>query len=61
MNIFDASFNGAAMSEMYRSQVVEDVYPGQPRMRIENWSDEDREMYCGIYTPERRAELKGAA
>jgi len=25
--------------------------------RIENWPADEREMYCGVYTSERRAEL----
>ncbi|WP_016895800.1 hypothetical protein [Mycobacteroides abscessus] len=52
-NIFDGSFNGAARSEMYRAQVVPDLFPHERPMRIENWSSLDREMYCGgVYTPD---------
>lgn len=60
-NIFDSTFNGMAHSEFYRAQVVPDVFPDQPRMLIENWPEEEREIWCGIYTPERRAELMAAA
>lgn len=48
-NIFDGTFNGMARSELYRAQLVPDLFPHEPRMRIENWSDDDREAYCGIY------------
>lgn len=46
-NIMDSLFNGMAGSEFYRSQVFPELYPHEPRMLIENWHPEDREMYCG--------------
>lgn len=46
-NIFDGSFNGASRSEMYRAQVVPDLFPHEKPMRVENWSDDDRAMFCG--------------
>lgn len=46
----DSLFNGMGGSEMYRSQVVPDLFPYSP-MLIDNWTAQDREMYCGgIYT-----------
>lgn len=49
MNIMDSWFNGAGRSEMYRSQVFPELFPHEKRMRVEQWSAEEREMYCGIY------------
>lgn len=52
-SIFDGAFNGTPRSEMYRAQVVPDLFPHERPMRIENWSSLDREMYCGgVYTPD---------
>ena len=48
LNIMDPLFNGLARVEMYRAQIIPDLFPNQKRMLIENWSAEDREMYCGI-------------
>lgn len=59
INIFDPQFNGIPRSELYRAQVTPELFPHEPRVRIENWSDEEREMFCGIYTDARRAELAG--
>lgn len=46
-NIFDGTFNGMARSEMYRHQIVPDLFPHEKRMLIENWSEEERVAYCG--------------
>jgi hypothetical protein len=46
-NIFDGKFNGMARSEFYRAQLTPDLFPHEKPMLIDNWSDEDREMYCG--------------
>jgi|LakMenEpi03Aug12_release.lakeMendotaPanAssembly.Ray.scaffolds.fasta_scaffold89311_8 hypothetical protein len=46
-SIFDLAFNGSPRSEMYRAQVVPSLFPHERRMMVENWSAEDREMYCG--------------
>lgn len=40
--------------DRYTAQVVPDAYPAQPQPRVSNWSEEDREAFCGEYTPERR-------
>jgi len=47
LNIFDPEFSGL---EMYRAWVMPEMYPNQPQPRLENWSKEDLEMYCGVYT-----------
>ncbi|AOQ28170.1 hypothetical protein SEA_DUDELITTLE_52 [Mycobacterium phage DudeLittle] len=50
-NIMDPTFNGMPGSEMYRGEVFPELFPG-PRMRLENWPQEDLEMYVGgIFTP----------
>lgn len=46
-NIFDSLFTGF---DMYRSWVIPEMYPNERRARIENWSKDDLEMYCGIYS-----------
>lgn len=47
MNIFDPSFNGMPRSELYRSQVTPELFPHELPMRLENWSQDDLEMYVG--------------
>jgi len=42
----DSVFNGMAGSELYRAQVFPELFPHQKRMLIENWSEQDIEMYC---------------
>lgn len=49
-SIFDSTFNGAARSTMYRSWVVADLAPDERPAMIQNWSDEEKEAFCGIYT-----------
>ncbi|BBC53847.1 putative helix-turn-helix DNA binding protein [Mycobacterium phage PP] len=47
-------------SEMYKAQVFPDVYPGEKPMLIDNWSVEDRQMYCGgVHTPGYLRLVKG--
>lgn len=48
LNIMDPLFNGMAGSEFYRAQVFPELFPHEKQMLIDNWSAEDREMYCGI-------------
>lgn len=51
-SIFDGSFNGSPRSQMYRALVAPDLFKREMPMLIDNWSDDDREMYCGgEYTP----------
>ena len=47
MSLTDNFFNGGHRSEMYRAQVAPELFPNEKPMLIENWSAEDREMYCG--------------
>jgi hypothetical protein len=47
MNVMDALFNGMGGSEFYRAQVFPELFPHEKQMLIGNWSEEDREMYCG--------------
>ena len=49
LNIMDPLFNGMGRIAMYRAQLVPDLFPNQRPFRVENWTDEEREMYCGIY------------
>lgn len=46
-NIFDSKFNGMGRSEMYRHQLVPDLFPHEKPMLVENWPADDREAYCG--------------
>ncbi|WP_457214052.1 hypothetical protein [Mycobacteroides abscessus] len=32
---------------MYRAEVFPELFPHEKRMRVENWSQQDREMFCG--------------
>lgn len=33
----------------YIAQVMPELHPEQPQPRLDNWSTEEREMYCGEY------------
>lgn len=35
----------------YIAQVLPELHPEQPQPRLANWPTEEREMYCGEYTP----------
>lgn len=48
-NIFDGQFNGLARGSMYRAWVFPDVFPEERPAMIPNWSDEEKEAFCGIY------------
>lgn len=51
MNVMDADFNGPG-SEMYRAELFPELFPHQKLMRLENWSQDDLEMYVGgVFTP----------
>ena len=51
LNIIDPVFNGMGRSEMYRALIFPNIFPHEKPMLIENWSKQDREMYCGgIFT-----------
>ncbi|WP_165605982.1 hypothetical protein [Mycolicibacterium mucogenicum] len=47
MNLLDSAFNGMGGSELYRAELVPDAFPHAPRMRINQWPEEDRQMYVG--------------
>lgn len=47
-NIMDGAFNGMAGSEFYRAQVFPELYPHEKPMLTHNWSQQDRDMYCGV-------------
>ena len=47
VNIMDSLFNGMGGSEQYRAEVFPELFPHQELMKIGNWSELDREMYCG--------------
>lgn len=49
LNVMDPLFNGMARIEMYRAQLVPELYPNQRQFQLGNWSAEELEMYCGIY------------
>jgi len=41
----DPTFNGMPGSEMYRAQIFPELFPHEKRMLIENWDEQDIEMY----------------
>lgn len=47
--IFDPLFASIPRAEMYQSWAQPDCVPGQPQARLENWSAEELEAFCGIY------------
>lgn len=50
-NIMDPDFNGPG-SELYRAELFPDLFPHTPTMRLENWAQQDLEMYVGgMFTP----------
>lgn len=57
LNIMDSVFNGMARIEMYRAQLVPELFPNQKPFLIGNWSVDELEMYCGIY--ERKSDGVG--
>jgi len=44
-NLMDPTFNGMPGSEMYRAQIFPELFPHEKRMLIENWDEQDIEMY----------------
>lgn len=44
ISLFDIT---VTRNDMYRSWVFPEGYPDERPARIDNWSAEDREMYCG--------------
>ena len=51
-NLLDSTFNGMPRSELYRAQLFPELWPHEKEMMLENWSQDDLEMYVGgIFTP----------
>ena len=51
-NLLDSTFNGMPASEFYRAQVFPELFPHEKTMMLENWSQDDLEMYVGgVFTP----------
>jgi hypothetical protein len=48
INLMDPLFNEMGGSEFYRSLVFPDLFPHEKPMLIGNWSEQDREMFCGV-------------
>lgn len=46
-DVMEQGFNGNDRTEMYRAWVFPELFPDEKQPLIENWSQEDREMYCG--------------
>ncbi|QIS05897.1 hypothetical protein F5X71_29525 [Nocardia brasiliensis] len=46
-DILDPELNGNGSIEMYRGWVHPDIYFDQKPALLDNWSDDDIEMYCG--------------
>ena len=46
-NLMDSLFNGMPGSEFYRAQIFPELFPHEKQMLTHNWSEQDREMYCG--------------
>jgi hypothetical protein len=49
-NIFDPLFSGLARASMYRSWVFADLFPDEPQPVLNNWTAEDLQAFCGIYS-----------
>ena len=43
--MLDSTFNGMPGSELYRAQIFPELWPHEKRMMLENWSDDDIDMY----------------
>jgi len=46
-HILDGVLNGMPRSGLYRAEAFPGVFPDEKPMLIHQWSDQDREMYCG--------------
>lgn len=46
-HLLDGTFNGMGGSELYRRELLPDLFPHRKPMLIDNWSEQDREMYVG--------------
>lgn len=49
-NLLDSLFNG--MPELYRAQVFPELWPHEKEMLLENWCEDDLQMFVGgVFTP----------
>lgn len=48
-NVFDPEFSSMPRVDLYRFEIVGELYPGERPMMLGNWIAEDREAYCGVY------------
>lgn len=48
-NIFDGKFNGLPRGSMYRAWVFPEEFPEERPAMLQNWSDEEKEAFCGVY------------
>lgn len=46
-SVFDSEFSGHPHSEMYRSWVCPEMFPGQKPPLLTNWHPEDLQMFVG--------------
>lgn len=46
-SVFSSGFSNAPRAKMYQSWVFPGLHPDEPQPVISNWSDEDRELFCG--------------
>jgi hypothetical protein len=53
-NIFDLGDN------RYTAQVVPECYPHERQPALKNWSEEEREAFCGGYSKQRRYDLRSS-
>lgn len=61
-HLFDGMFNGMARSELYRAQLVPELFPHEKPMLVDNWPEQDREMYVGgEYAPGYPRSVRGGA
>ncbi|EFV12907.1 hypothetical protein [Segniliparus rugosus] len=44
-NVADLMFDN--FPSQYRALILPELYPDVRPMRLENWTDDDREVYCG--------------
>jgi hypothetical protein len=42
----------------YIAELAPEAFPNQRRAVVANWSVEEREAYCGIYTPAHRKAIQ---
>lgn len=48
-DLFSGALNSAARIDMYRSWIYQDLYPDERPAVLQNWTEDDKKEYCGIY------------